>query len=73
MLPVTGVRNSKRVLLGRDLLQAIEHTKPMAKRWRRRSITGSRVVTSAIFLGHISEHTVLLHDDREHHLIDVWP
>ena len=31
--------------------------RPIAKRWRRRSITGMSVVTSAVSPGHISEHT----------------
>jgi len=30
---------------------------PMAKRRRSRSITGIRLVTSAVLPGHISEHT----------------
>lgn len=65
---VAGDRSAQQqalpVLLGCDLLWSIEHTSPMAKRWRRRSITGGRVVTSAIFLGHISEHIVLILLDR---------
>jgi hypothetical protein len=36
---------------------ATTQTRPIAKRWRRRSITGSSVVTSAVLPGHISEHT----------------
>jgi hypothetical protein len=36
---------------------ATTQTLPMAKRWRRRSITGMSVVTSAVLAGHISEHT----------------
>ena len=36
---------------------ATTQTRPMAKRWRRRSITGMSVVTSVVLPGHISEHT----------------
>ena len=36
---------------------ATTQTRPMAKRRRRRSITGTRLVTSAVLPGHISEHT----------------
>jgi hypothetical protein len=33
---------------------ATTQTRPMLKRWRRRSITGNSVVTSAVLPGHIS-------------------
>jgi hypothetical protein len=33
---------------------ATTQTRPMEKRWRSRSITGSSVVTSAVLPGHIS-------------------
>jgi len=33
---------------------ATTQTRPMEKRWRRRSTTGSSVVTSAVLPGHIS-------------------
>ena len=36
---------------------ATTQTRPIAKRCRRRSITGISVVTSVVMPGHISEHT----------------
>jgi len=36
---------------------ATRQMRPIAKRLRNRSITGSRAVTSAVLPGHISEHT----------------
>ncbi len=36
---------------------ATTQTRPIAKRRRRRSITGTSTVTSAVLPGHISEHT----------------
>jgi hypothetical protein len=35
---------------------ATMQTRPIAKRLRSRSITGTRAVTSAVLPGHISEH-----------------
>ena len=36
---------------------ATMQTRPTAKRWRSRSITGMSVITSVVLPGHISEHT----------------
>ena len=51
---------------------ATTQTRPMAKRRRRRSITGMSVVTSAVLPGHISEHTgrpFWSIDDADDHLV----
>ena len=36
---------------------ATMQTRPTAKRWRSRPITGMSVITSVVLPGHISEHT----------------
>jgi Transposase len=50
--------------------------RPIAKRWRRRSITGSSAFTSAVLPGHISVQMgapLAIHDEPRDHLLQIWP
>src|SRR5580692_724669 len=53
---------------------ATMQTRPMEKRWRRRSTTGTRLPVSAVLPGHISVHTAIaLEQHGENHLAQVRP
>src|SRR5215211_5143273 len=52
-------RSSRAAMVGAEIMprSATTQTRPMAKRLRRRSMTGTSTLTSAVLPGHISEQT----------------
>ena len=52
-------RSSSAAMVGAEIMprSATTQTRPMAKRLRRRSMTGTSTLTSAVLPGHISEQT----------------